>query len=532
MRKQTLYGKEAREKVMEGVKKIAAAVKVTLGPMGRNVLISQSAVIDYGVHSFPIHVTKDGYTVAKAFDLDEPFEKAGVLMVKEAAQKSVNQAGDGTTSTILLTESIVIEGVRLIEAGANPMELKSGIDAAVDHVVSELKKMAIPIRGDLEKIRQIATVSANNDKKIGDWIAQAFEKIGEDGVIDIEDSKGVTTEIKLTDGYKFDRGWVSPLFINNKEKQLCEFIDPLILLYEKKVTHHSQVHNAIKLALEMTRPILIICEDADEEGLAFLAMNTMRNNIQCCVVKAPGFGHSRREEMEDIATLTGGTYISDSKGTGIKEVSFEHFGQAKKIIVTKEETIIIGGNSNKEQVDTLLNELKMNIASAKNEDEKYPIEKRIAKLTGGVAVIQVGAATETEMKENLDRFDDSVRAVKAAISEGYLPGAGTSFIRIAQGMWNPDSRTDFSNGFQIIAEILGDPLLQICTNAGVDAAKVLEGVKLNQGAVGYNAKTGRMEDLILTGIIDPAKVLRCALQNAASAASMILTSEVLIVDTL
>ncbi len=515
MNKKTLYGKDAREQILEGVKKISEAVKCTLGPMGRNVLISQSAVIDYGVHSLPLHSTKDGYNTTRAFDLtDEPFQKAGVLLVKEAAQKTVDQAGDGTSTTVVLLEAIATEGVKLIEAGANPMELKKGIDSAVEYVVAELKKMAVPIKGDVEKIRQIATVSANNDSSIGDLIAQAFEKIGEDGIIDIEAGRSTVTEIKIADGYKWNKGWISPLFINNKEKQMCEFTDPLILMYEKRINHHSQVQRALELAIPQGRPILIVCEDADEEGLAFLAMNNMQKRIQCCVVKSPSFANGRREEMEDVAMLTGGIYLSDSKGVSIKEIEFTDFGSAKKVIITKEETVIIGGNQNESDVDTLINELKMNLTQAKDEDEKFPIEKRIARLKGGVAVIQVGGATETEMKEKLDRFDDAVRATKSAMSEGFVPGGGSAFLGI-------------KSGSEVIDAALKSPLENICKNAGVESM-----VDKVHSGLGYNAKTGKLENLVDSGVIDPVKVLRCALQNAASSAGTLLTTECLIVDTL
>lgn len=517
MNKKTLYGKEARDKVLSGVNKISDAVCVTLGPSGRNVMVSQSMVVDYGVHSLPIEISKDGYRVTSRFDLDDPFEKAGVLMAKECAQKSVDQAGDGTTSTIVLMRAIVSQGMAAIDEGENPMELKKQIDKAVEYVLSELKKMATPIRGDIEKIRQIASVSANNDSSIGDLIAQAFEKIGEEGVIDIEAGSGVETEIKIADGYKWGNGWISPLFINNKEKQVCEFLEPYILLYEKKVTHHTQVEKALQVCMQNGKPMLIVCEDADEEGLAFLAMNTIQGRIKCCVVKSPSFGDNRREQMEDLAVFVGGTYISDSKGVGVREVGIPNFGQAKKVIVSKEETIIIGGESDKKVLENLLNELRMNLAQAKTEDEKYPIEKRIARLKGGVAVIQVGAATETEQKEKLDRFDDSVRATKAAVSEGYVAGGGSAFLRI-------------KTGFSIIDEALSEPLRQICKNAGVDEESIIGKVKNSN--YGYNAKTNQIEDLVESGIIDPVKVLRCALQNAASSAGMMLTTECLIVDTL
>lgn len=551
MNKQTLYGEKARTAVLAGVKKIAAAVKVTLGPLGRNVLVSQSMVVDYGVHNLPIRITKDGYNVTRSFEInDNPFEQAGVLMVKEAAQKTVDQAGDGTTTTVLLLEAIVEKGVELVNAGANPMELKKGIDKAVEYVVSELAKMATPIKGDINRIRQIATVSANNDSEIGDWIAKAFEKIGDEGVIDLEPSKGVNTEIKLADGYKWSSEWISPLFVNNKEKQITEFIDPFILLYEKKVTHHTQVQKALELCIQKGRAILIICEGAEDEGLGFLAMNTIQQRIQCCVVKSPAFGNERRIEMEDLAIITGGTYISDSKGVGIKDIELSDFGTAKKVIVSKDEVVIIGGQSDTDSLEELLNELRMNLTQAKNEEEKAPIEKRIAKITGGVAVIQVGAATETEMKERLDRFDDSVRAVKAAIAEGYVIGGGTAFLRITSNKWffSPTINSEYTG---LLHGVLSEPLKQICKNAGVDSDKVLKDVieagkevgKTGTGKnslayiwggdnFGYNAKTDTIEDLVEAGIIDPVKVLRCALQNAASSAGMILTSEVLICDTL
>lgn len=525
MLKKTLYGTDARAKVLDGVRKISKAVKATLGPSGRNVLISQSAVIDYGVHNLPIEVSKDGYRVTQRFDLDDPFEKAGVLLVKEAAQKSVDQSGDGTTTTVLLLEAIVERGVKLIDGGANPMELKRGIDKAVEYVVGRLAEMATPIKGNVERIRQIATVSANNDSEIGNWIANAFEKIGDEGVIDLEPSKSVNTEIKIADGYKWSNGWISPYFINNKEKQITEFIDPLILLYDKRITHHTQIQKALEIAMGKGSPILIVCEDADDQGLAFLAMNSLQGRVRCCVVKAPAFGEDRRTEMEDLSVLTSGVFFSDTRGLDIKKVDEKQLGKAKKVIVTKDETIIIGGSANKAALENQLNELRMNLAQAKNEDEKSPIEKRIARLTGGVAVIHVGAATETEMKERLDRFDDSVRAVKAAISEGFLAGGATGFIRCIHPSPSSDS-------VKLINEVLLEPLSQICKNAGVNDVVIVEKVLASENSVGYNAKTDAIEDLIDSGIIDPKKVLRCALQNAASAASMILTSEVLICDTM
>lgn len=518
MLKKTAYGADARSKLLAGVNKIAAAVKVTLGPSGRNVLISQSEVINYGVHNLPLHVTKDGYTVTRAFSVsDEPFEQAGVLMVKEAAQRTVDQAGDGTTTTVVLTEAIVEKGMELIKGGANPMELKRGIDKAVDYFVEKLKSLSTPVKGDIGRIRQIATISANNDTEIGGWIGDAFEKIGDEGVIGLEPSESGCTEIIISDGYKWDQTWVSPLFINNKEKQICEYTDALILIYQNRINHHTQVIKAMEFAANAKKPLLVICEDAVEEGLAFMAMNNYQNKVVMCVVKAPAFGEARRLEMEDIAMLSGGTYISDIRGVGVKDIELENLGMARKVIVTKEDTVIMGGQGDPEQIENMLNELRMNLAQAKNEDERFPIEKRIAKLTGGVAIIKVGAATETEMRERLDRYDDAVRATKAAISEGYVAGGGTTFLRI-------------QTGNEIVDTATRKILIQICENAGVNAGVVVDIVENSEGNIGYNAKADQAMDLVEAGVIDPTKVIRCALQNAASAASMIITSECLIVD--
>ena len=538
MNKKTLYGLDARAKVLDGVKKIAAAVKCTLGPMGRNVLISQSMVVDYGVHSLPVRVSKDGYTVTKYFELDDPFEKPGVLLIKECAQKSVDQSGDGTTTTVVLAEAIVEEGIKLIDAGANPMELKKQIDSAVENVVGELKKMAIPIKGDIEKIRQIATVSANNDKSIGNMIAKAFEQIGDEGIIDIEESKGVHTEIKISDGYKFSKGWgtTSSFFITDKEKQVSEYENPYILLYDKKVTHHKQIQRVLEIVHKTGRPIVIICDNATQEGLAFLCMNIHQGRIAGCLIESPSFGDARREEMEDIAMLTGGTYVSDIRAVDVTEIELANLGQARKIRLTKDETVILGGKGDKEELETVINDLRMNLAEAKSEEEKYPTEKRIARLTGGVAVIQVGATTETEMKERMDRFDDSIRATKAAIAEGFVVGGGSAFLRIARNGYHEVDAEQYNAGAKLIYGILKEPLKQICKNAGVDDISILkqlyEKYYDSKPDYGYNAKSDKIEDLVESGIIDPVKVLRCAIQNATSSATMILTSEVLICDNI
>ncbi len=531
MRKQTKYGKESRAIILKGVKLIVDAIKVTLGPKGRNVVIAQSAIVDYGMHNLPLHVTKDGWTVSKHFDTDEPFEKVGVMMIKEVCSKTVTQAGDGTTTSAVLAGAILELGMKLVNDGENPMDLKRGIDEAVEEVVEGFKKMAIHVGNDNEKVFEIATISANNDPVIGRIIADAFKQIGNDGVIDLDESKGLNTEISVSDGFKFESGWVSPHFVTNNAKQICEFEEALILLYDKRINHHTQIETALKVSIKENKPLLIICEDAEGEGLAILAMNNIQQRVRVCVVKAPEFGDLRREMMEDIAILTGGTYISDIRGFDVKEVTFEQMGYAKKVTVSKEETVIIGGDGNKESITNLVNDLKMNLTQAKTEDEKYPIEKRIAKLTGGVAVIKVGAATETELTEKLDRYDDAIRATKAAISEGYTSGGGTAFL----GMQPTPSSTETSKGREIVFQIRDVVIRQICQNAGIDFDKIKDElyaqIQTNKN-IGYNAKTNTIEDLIKAGVIEPIKVLRCALQNAASAAGMILTSEAMIVDTL
>lgn len=519
MNKQVLYSKEARAKILDGVTKIVDAIRITLGPQGRNCIIAQSAVVDYGVHNLPLYITNDGFNIARNFDLMDYFEKVGVMIIKECTFKTVEQAGDGTSSCAILANAILEKGMPLIDNGANPMELKKQIDKAVENVISQLKTLSTPIKGDIDRIRNIATISANNDPEIGGWIADAFAKIGDEGIIDLEASKGVRTEIKISDGYKWDQSWTSPLFITNREKQLVEFENPLILIYHNRINHHTQIMKALEICQSSGKPLLIICEDAVEEGLAFMVLNTLQGRVRVCAVKSPAFGEDRRIEMEDIALLTGGDYISDVRGINIKESTINNFGTAKKVIVNKDETIIIGGGGDKEAIESHINELRMNLAEAKNEDEKFPIEKRIAKLKGGVAVIQVGAATETEMKEKLDRFDDAVRATKAAISEGYVAGGGTTYLRIRSGN-------------EIVDYAMDMILKQICLNAGVDAEQIIKQVKGLSGNMGYNAKTDKIEDLVESGVIDPTKVIRCALTNAASSAGMILTTEAMIVDTM
>jgi chaperonin GroEL len=529
MNKTVLFGKEARDKILAGVKKITDAVRVTMGSSGKCVLIGDASYADGFMIQHPTIVTKDGYTVTKHFSLPDLIENRGALMIKEAAQQTVNEAGDATTCTCILADAIVSEGMKYIDAGANSQELKKGIDSAVELVVQKLKEISIPVGNDNEKIFNIATVSANNDTSIGRLIADAYKKIGSYGVIDIEPSSGLKTEIKLTDGVKIDRGWVSNLFVNNRSKETCEFNDCLILLYDKRVNHYTQLERALHLAQQKNSPILIICEDLDEQGLGFLALNVARGTIKACAIKSPEFGDARREWMEDLELLTGATYISDLKGIGIKEVEFEHFGFAKKVVVSRNETVIVGGDIKPNQLDEFVTDLKINLTQCKNEDERFPIEKRIARLTGGVAVIQVGAATETEMKEKLDRFDDAVRATKAAISEGFIVGGGIAFIRIAEEFNHPiDAPSDFELGKKLLIDILSRPFKQMIDNVGWEIQPKYEKILVEKGNIGYNTRTGEICDLIEAGIIDSTKALRCALINAASIAGMILTTETLI----
>lgn len=518
MRKQILTGKEARDKIFQGVKKVSDAVVSTLGPMGRNAVISRCHPTQNGLQYFMPFVTKDGVTVSRNITLDDQIENTGANIIKQAAEKTMTDAGDGTTTTCLLMKSILERGIEAIDAGANPQELKKEIDDAVIYVVDELKKMAIPVGSDIEKIRQVATVSANNDSVIGDLIAEAFSKIGNDGVIDIQESDNSKTEIKISDGIKINRGWESQYFITNKAKMECELTDPYILLYDKKISTIDQFGESLTPLIKEGHQLLIICEEMDGEALAAFAMRSTDKSFLSCVIKCPEFGDKKREAMEDLAAITGANYISDEKGKSLKKASIKDFGRAKKVIVGKSLTSIISPQGNKQEIDDLLNDLKMNLVDATGEEKEY-IEKRIAKLTGSVAVIHVGAATEVEMREKKDRVDDAIRATKAAIAEGYVCGGGTAYIRI-----KPNS--------ELVRKVLFEPLSQICKNAGVDYTEILQQVVFGGNGKGYNAKTGKIEDLIQTGIIDPVKVLRCSLENAASAATMILTSETLIVDTL
>lgn len=511
---QILYGKDARQKLKQGIDKVADVVCVTLGPKGKNIVLGKSMPTAQGIHHYTPDVSKDGVTCVRQIILDDHLENIGAMLIKDACEKTMAQAGDGTTTTCLLTRAIVQLAMNKIDEGGNSMEIKRELDMECAYIVEQLKQMAIPVGGDIEKIRQVATVSANNDPSIGDLIAQAFEKIGMDGMIDIEEAKGVTTEIKITDGFKFNRGYLSPYFITNQAKNECELIEPYILLYDKKLTLLKPLEAILTSVIQDQKPLLIICDDAEGQALGGFTMNAAQGTLRSCIVQCPVFTETKREAMEDLAVVTGATYINEERGVSLENADKTFLGKAAKVIISKDETIIISGNKNPEAQLELLNNLKINLVRAEGE-EKEKIEKRIARLQGGIAVLSVGAPTETEMKERKDRCDDAIRATKAAIAEGFVPGAGTAFLRV-QDIKNP-----------ILKEVLKEPLKQICANAGVDGEQILKQVQGLNGSMGYNAKTDKIEDLIESGIIDPVKVLRCSLENAVSAAGMIITSEAL-----
>lgn len=524
MVKSVLYGKESRDKILAGVKKITDAVRVTMGANGKCVLIGEAYYGKDGIEHLPNIVTKDGYSVTRFFQLDDPIENRGALMIKEAALKTVEIAGDSTTATCVLAEAIISAAIELINNGSNSQLIKKGMDLALIEITESLAEISTPVRGDIDKVRQVATVSSNNDAVIGGLIADAISKIGFDGVIDIAASSTNETTIKTTDGYTFDKGWISRYFLTNTAKETCEYENPLILVYQNKINHHTQIAQAIKISNYKARPLLIICEDAVDEGLAYLAINNAQRNCRVCVVQASGVGEARIQNMEDIALLTGATFVSDIRGVDIKSVEEIHLGEAAKIIVSKPETVIIGGNKNKQPLEDLLNDLKMNLTQAESEEEKNNIEKRIAKLTGSVAVIHVGAATETEQREKIDRVDDAIRSTKSAISEGFVAGGGTAFLRI-QSKYKPKFEGDIEKGRKVLFDSLSMPFKQICINSGEDAdALYNEAIKMS-GNQGYNVLKGEFVDMVKEGIIDSTKALNQAITNAESTSVMVITSE-------
>ena len=521
MAKQIKFDTNAREKLLNGVNQLADAVKSTLGPAGKNVMI------DNGGGS-PT-VTKDGVTVAKSIDLEDPFENLGAQMCKQVASKTNDIAGDGTTTATVLAQAIAREGLKNVAAGANPMELKIGIDKAVKDISNNIDQLAQKIEGK-KSIAQIATISANNDTEIGNLIADAMDKVGEDGVITIEDSKTAETTLDAVVGMQFDRGYCSPYFVTNSENMSCVLEEPYILLYDKKISAMADILPHLEFAASQSKPLLIIAEDIDGEALSALIINKMRGAIKVCAVRAPGYGDSRNENLSDIATMTGGTLIEEVTGQKLSEVDSGCLGSAKTVTITANSTTIVEGAGDKNMIDLKVSTLKLETSNPEiSAYEKSKLQSRIARLVGGVAVIRVGAATEVEMKEKKDRVDDALHATKAAVEEGIVAGGGVALLRAAKGL-SLTSSNDEKTGYAIVLKAIEEPLRQIVTNAGLEASVVVNKVKEMEGNFGFNAKIGEYQNLVENGVIDPAKVTKTALKNAASIAGLILTTECVITD--
>ena len=517
------YDTEARELLKEGVDQLANAVKVTLGPKGRNVVIEKK----FGAPQ----ITKDGVTVAKEVELEDKFQNTGAQLVKSVASKTGDDAGDGTTTATILTQAIVNEGLKNVTAGANPMDLKRGIDKAVAKVVEYIKNNAEVVGDNYDKIEQVATVSANNDPEIGKLLADAMRKVSKNGVITVEDSKTRDTTIGVTEGMQFDRGYLSGYFVTDTDKMECVMDDPYILIYDKKISNLKEFLPILQPAAESGRPLLVIAEDVDSEALTTLVVNRLRGSLKICAVKAPGFGDRRKAMLEDIAVLTGGVVISEEKGLKLEQATLEMLGSAKKVTVTKDNTTIVGGAGAKENIQERVNQIKNEIANTKSSYDKEKLQERLAKLAGGVAVLYVGANSEVEMKEKKDRVDDALCATRAAIEEGVVAGGGTTYIRAQEALVGlKGDNADEQTGINIICRAIEEPLRQIAFNGGQEGAVVVQKVREGKGDYGFNARTDVYEDLREAGVIDPAKVARVALENAASIAGMFLTTECLIVD--
>ena len=521
MSKEIKFGNEAREYLKRGVDQLANAVKVTLGPKGRNVVINKS----YGL---PI-ITKDGVSVAKEIELKDPLENMGAQMVKEVAAKTANVAGDGTTTATVLAQAIVIEGLKNVAAGANPMDLKRGIDKAVEAVVYNLSAQSIDATN---KIQQVASISANNDETIGKLIGDAFDKVGKDGVITVEEAKGTETYVDVVEGMQFDKGYISPYFVTDKEKLEAVLSNPYILFVDRTISSIRELLPVLEKTVQTGKPLLIIAEDVEGEALATLVMNQIKGSIKVCIVKAPGFGDRKKSMLEDIAVITGGTVISYEKGLKIENVSLEHLGRAESVIVTGTSTTIVNGKGNEETIDNLVGILKSQLTNADNEYNKEKLQERIAKLTGGVAVLYVGASTELEMLEKKDRIDDALHATRAAVEEGIVPGGGVALLRSKNCLTTiKGANEDEQTGINIIDKALEAPIRTILNNAGKEPAVIIDTILTHDDKhFGYDAKKDHYTDMIISGVIDPKKVTRVALENAASIASMILTTECLLVE--
>ena len=523
MAKEILFNIDARDQLKKGVDALANAVKVTLGPKGRNVIIEKK----FGAP----HITKDGVTVAKEIELADAYQNTGAQLVKEVASKTGDDAGDGTTTATVLAQAIVAEGLKNVTAGASPMDIKRGIDKAVAKVVESIKDQAETVGDNYDKIEQVATVSANNDPVIGKLIADAMRKVSKDGVITIEEAKGTDTTIGVVEGMQFDRGYLSAYFVTNTEKMECEMEKPYILIYDKKISNLKDFLPILEPAVQTGRPLLVIAEDVDSEALTTLVVNRLRSQFKICAVKAPGFGDRRKEMLEDIAILTGGVVISEEKGLKLEQATIEMLGTADKVTVTKDYTTVVNGAGNKDSIKERCEQIKAQIVATKSDYDREKLQERLAKLSGGVAVLYVGAASEVEMKEKKDRVDDALRATRAAIEEGIIPGGGVAYIRAIDSLEGmKGDNADETTGIGIIKRAIEEPLREIVANAGKEGAVVVQKVREGKGDFGYNARTDVYENLHAAGVVDPAKVARVALENAASIAGMFLTTECVIVE--
>lgn len=523
MAKEIKFDIKAREELKKGVDELANAVKVTLGPKGRNVIVDKK----FGAP----HITKDGVTVAKAVELEDEFQNMGAQLVKEVASKTGDDAGDGTTTATVLAQAIINVGLKNVAAGANPIDLKRGIDKAVAKVVEGIKAQAQEVDDDLAKIENVARVSANNDAEIGKLIADAMGKVKKEGVITIEEAKGTDTTVKVVEGMQFDRGYISPYFVTNTEKMECEMDNPYILLYDKKISALKDMLPVLEAVAQSGRPLLIIAEDVDSEALATLVVNRLRGSLKICAVKAPGFGDRRKEMLEDIAILTHGVVISEDKGLKLDMATVDELGSVEKVTVDKENTTIVNGNGDKELIAERVAQIKAQIEKTTSDYDREKLQERLAKLAGGVAVLYVGAPSEVEMKEKKDRVDDALSATRAAVAEGIVPGGGVAYMRCVAALENFHGDNDDENtGIQIVKRAIEEPLRQIVANAGLEGAIIVQNVKDGKGDYGYNARTGKYENFFESGVIDPAKVTRVALENAASIAGMFLTTECVIAE--
>ena len=523
MAKEIKFNIEARDQMKQGVDQLANAVKVTLGPKGRNVIIEKK----FGAPQ----ITKDGVTVAKEIELADAFQNAGAQLVKSVASKTGDDAGDGTTTATVLAQAIVREGLKNVTAGANPMDLKRGIDKAVAKVVESIKAQSEQVGNDYDKIEQVAAVSANNDPEIGKLLAEAMKKVSKDGVITIEEAKGRDTTIGVVEGMQFDRGYLSAYFVTNAEKMECEMENPYILIYDKKISNLKDFLPILEPAVQTGRPLLVIAEDVDSEALTTLVVNRLRGQLKICAVKAPGFGDRRKAMLEDIAILTGGIVISEEKGLKLEQATIEMLGSADKVTISKDNTTIVSGHGDSQAIRDRINQIKNEIANTTSSYDKEKLQERLAKLSGGVAVLYVGAPSETEMKEKKDRVDDALCATRAAIEEGIVPGGGVAYIRAISALDGlQGENADETTGIHIVERAIEEPLRQIVENAGLEGSVVVNNVKNEKGDYGYNARADRYEDIRKAGIIDPAKVARVALENAASIAGMFLTTECVICD--